>query len=443
MPGSMHEPPETRYATAEDGKSIAYQVAGEGPIDLVFVPGWISNLDLYWELPAARRFFSRLASFARLIIFDKRGTGLSDPLEEAGMLEVRASDVGAVMDAAGSERAAVCGYSEGAATAALFAATSPERVSKLLFIAGGLRPVEDSALFGPETRDAISRGWGEGVLLEYFLPNHVEDPRAKAGWGRAQRQSCTRGMALKYWDLMAQIDATPVLPGITVPTLVLSRERDPIIPIETQREIAAAVPNASIVELPGNDHLLWLGDWEGLCDAIEGFVTGEQRVRRSDRVLATVLFTDIVGSTDRASEMGDRRWRDLLGEHDRLSRLELERHGGRLVKTTGDGVLATFDGPARGIHSACAIRDSVRELGIDVRAGLHTGECEVIGDDIGGVAVHIAARVSAKAGAGEVLVSRTVKDLIAGSGVVLADGGVHHLKGVPEEWNLYSVVSSE
>ena len=434
------EAPVTAYATADDGKNIAYQVVGDGAIDLVFVPGWISNLDLFWEMAATQRFFLRLASFARLIVFDKRGTGLSDPIDRAAMLEVRADDVRAVMDAAGSERAAVCAYSEGAATAALFAATSPDRVSKLLVVAGGVGALRDSPVFGPEVRGEIARGWGQGALMEHFLPNHVGDPRALAGWARAQRQSCTRGMALKYYDLMKQINATHVLPGIAVPTLVLARKDDPIIPIASQHELASALPDARLVELEGNDHLPWLGDWEAVCDAIEEFVTGEQRVRQPDRVLSTVLFTDIVGSTDRATELGDRRWRELLAEHDRICQRELERHGGRLVKTLGDGALATFDGPARGIRSACAIRDAVQQLGIEVRAGLHTGECEVLGADIAGVAVHIAARVSAKANAGEVLVSRTVKDLIAGSGVVLSDRGVHALKGVPEEWKLYAVV---
>jgi class 3 adenylate cyclase/pimeloyl-ACP methyl ester carboxylesterase len=433
--------PETAYATAPDGTNIAYQVAGDGALDLVFVPGWISNLDLYWELPATRRFFSRLASFARLIVFDKRGTGLSDPIDEAATLEVRADDLRTVMDAAGAQQAVVCAYSEGAATAAFFAATAPERVLKLLLAAGGLTAHRSSFLFETEARDEIGHSWGQGALMEYFLPNHVDDQRARAGWARAQRQSCTRGMALKYWDLMMELNAFHVLPGIRAPALVLAREGDLVIPLETQRAIAAALPNARLEVLPGNDHLLWLGDWEGVCDTIEEFVTGEQPTREPDRVLSTVLFTDIVGSTDRASELGDRRWRALLAEHDELCRSAFERHGGRLVKSLGDGALATFDGPAAGIRSACAARDAVQDLGIEIRAGLHTGECELIGDDIGGVAVHIAARVSAKADAGEVLVSRTVKDLIAGSGVELADRGAHALKGVPDEWNLYAVVS--
>jgi pimeloyl-ACP methyl ester carboxylesterase/class 3 adenylate cyclase len=440
---ALGDPPETNYAMAADGTNIAYQVLGDGPVDLVFIPGWISNLDLFWELPATSRFFSRLASFARLIVFDKRGTGLSDPIDEAAPLEVRADDVRAVMDAAGSERAAVCGYSEGATTAVLFAATSPERAPKLLLMAAGLAPPEFSPMFVPETRGAIARSWGQGALMEHFLPNHLDDPRAQAGWARAQRQSCTRGMALKYYDLLAETNALDVLPGVASPTLVLTREDDPIIPVGTQREVAGAIPDAKLVVLPGNDHLPWLGDWEAVCDAIEEFVTGEHRQRDPDRVLSTVLFTDIVGSTDRATELGDRHWREVLVEHDRLCRRQVERHGGRLVKTMGDGALATFDGPARGIRAACAIRDAVSELGIEIRAGLHTGECELIGDDIGGVAVHIAARVSAEAQAGEVLVSRTVKDLIAGSGVVLGDRGAHKLKGMPDEWSLYAVTPGE
>ncbi len=426
---------------AADGTNIAYQVVGAGGPDLVFVPGWISNLDLFWEVPATQRFFSRLASFSRLIIFDKRGTGLSDPIAEAATLEARTDDLRAVMEAAGSKRAGICGYSEGGGTAALFAGTFPERTSKLLLVNAAVAPPHASPLFRPEIREQVAGHWGQGALMEYFLPNHVDDPRARAAWGRAQRQSATRGMALKYFDLMREINALEVLPAITVPTRVLTRENDQIIPLEAQRELAAAIPNAELRVLSGNDHLLWLGDWEAVCDSIQEFMTGEQPRREPDRVLSTVLFTDIVGSTDRATQLGDRRWRELLQEHDRLCRRELDRHGGRLVKTMGDGALATFDGPARGIRSACAIKDAVHELGIEIRAGLHTGECELMGEDIGGVAVHIAARVSAKAKAGEVLVSRTVKDLIAGSGVTLADRGVHALKGVPEEWNLYAVVA--
>ncbi|MDQ5807832.1 MAG: adenylate/guanylate cyclase domain-containing protein, partial [Actinomycetota bacterium] len=424
----MFEAPVTRYATAPDGTNIAYQVVGEGDVDLVFVPGWISNLDLFWEMPASRRFFSRLASFARLVVYDKRGTGLSDPIDDAATIEVRAGDLGVVMDAAGVERAAVCGYSEGAGTATFFAASNPDRVTKLV-LATAYVGAQGSPAFAAEMREVVANHWGEGAAIEYFLPNHADDPRALAGWARSQRQSCTRGMALKYWDLMSQIDTRGVLGSIAAPTLVLARVDDPVILIEGQRELAAQIPDAKLVELEGNDHLLWLGDWERVCDEIEAFVVDEPRARDHDRVLSTVLFTDIVGSTERAGELGDRRWRELLTEHDRICAAQLERHGGRLVKTMGDGVLATFDGPARGIRSACAIRDAVKDVGLEVRAGLHTGECELMGDDIGGVAVHIAARVSAKATAGEVLVSRTVKDLIAGSGVELADRGTHALKG--------------
>ena len=437
MTGSL-EPPETAYATAPDGTNIAYQVVGEGP-DLVFVPGWISNLDLFWELPAPRRFFTRLASFSRLIIFDKRGTGLSDPIRDAAPIEVRADDLRAVMDAAGSQAATICGYSEGAATAAFFTATYPERAPKLILAAGAINPARSSSLFTPEIREQVAAEWGQGAMMEYFLPNHVDDPRARAGWARAQRQSCSRGMALKYWDLMGEIDVHHVLPNIRVPTLVLPRSDDQVLPLEYQRETAQTLPHGELVESPGNDHLLWLGDWESVCDAIEAFATGKAAPPRPSRQLSTVLFTDIVGSTTLAEELGDRRWREVLEEHDDICRRELDRSGGRLVKTMGDGALATFDGPAAGIRTACAIRDGVIDAGVKIRAGLHTGEVELMNGDIGGMAVHIAARVSAEAGADEVLVSRTVKDLIAGSGVQLADRGAHNLKGVPEEWNLYAV----
>jgi class 3 adenylate cyclase/pimeloyl-ACP methyl ester carboxylesterase len=432
------EAPETAYATAPDGTNIAYQVVGEGP-DLVFVPGWISNLDLFWEMPASRRFFSRLASFARLTLFDKRGTGLSDPIGDAAPIEVRADDLRTVMDAAGTEAATVCGYSEGAATAAFFGTTYPQRTQKLLFAAAALTPARNSPLYNPESRRHIEAEWGQGGMFEYFLPNHAGDQRARAAWARTQRLSATRGMALKYWDLMGDLDVGHVLSNIRVPTAVLARTEDPIIPLESQKKAVAMIPGAELIELPGNDHLLWLGDWEGVCDAIQEFATGRPASPRVTRTLSTVLFTDIIGSTELAESLGDSRWRQVLEEHDEICRRELDRHGGRLIKTMGDGALATFDGPAAGIRSACAIRDAVAEAGVSIRAGLHTGEVELMNGDIGGMAVHIAARVSAKAEADEVLVSRTVKDLIAGSGVRLADRGAHALKGVPEEWNLYAV----
>jgi len=438
MPGPIATP-ETAYAAAPDGTNIAYQVVGDGPEDLVFVPGWISNLDLFWEMPAARRFFERLTSFGRLILFDKRGTGLSDPIGDAAPIEVRADDLLTVMDAAGSKSATVCGYSEGAATAAFFAATYPERVPKLIFAAAGLSPARHLPLFREKFRESIAAEWGQGALLEYFVPNHRDDPRVRANWAKTQRLSATRGMALKYWDLMGELDVGHVLPNITVPTLVIARSEDPVLPIELQREAVKKLPNAELVEVPGNDHLLWLGDWEGVCDVIGEFTTGKPATPHVTRTLSTVLFTDIIGSTELAEELGDRRWREVLEEHDEICRRELDRNGGRLIKTMGDGALATFDGPAAGIRTACAIRDSVAGAGVKIRAGLHTGEVELMNGDIGGMAVHIAARVSAKAEADEVLVSRTVKDLIAGSGVQLADRGAHALKGVPDEWKLYAV----
>ena len=435
------EVPETQYVETPDGVSIAYQVFGSGPTDLVFVPGWFSNLDLYWQLDAPRRFFERLASFARLIVFDKRGTGLSDPIDDAATLEVRMDDLRAVMDAADARSAAICGYSEGGSLAALFAATYPTRVERLILLASPV-PTAQSMVLTAANREVIARDWGKGALMDLIVPNRVGDERAKERWALTQRMSASRGMALKYFDLMLDLDVANILPSIRVPTLVMGRDGDRCTPIETIREGAALIPGARLVELPGNDHLAWLGDWEGITDSIEEFITGAHPEHQPDRALATVLFTDIVSSTARASALGDRRWREVLAEHDAVSRHELERHRGRLVKSTGDGLLASFDGPARAIRSACAIRDRVGRLGIDIRSGVHTGECELIGDDIGGVAVHIAARVSAQAEAGEVLVSRTVKDLVTGSGIEFDDRGEHSLKGVPEPWRLYAVAGA-
>jgi pimeloyl-ACP methyl ester carboxylesterase len=433
------EVPETRYVETSDGVNIAYQVVGDGPVDLVFIPGWISNLDLFWELAAPRRFFERLATFSRLIIFDKRGTGLSDPIDEAATLEIRMDDLRAVMDAAGSERAAICGYSEGGSVAALFAATFPDRTSHLLLMHAPIDPARSTLLSTPAWRDIIAREWGQGALMDYFVPNHVGVPQAMDNWAQSQRRSASRAMALKYYDLMRNMDASGVLPNVRVPTLVMTRADDPVVDVTSVRDCAAAIQDSRLVELAGNDHLVWLGDWEAVTDQIEGFVTGAVLHHEPDRVLATVLFTDIVSSTEQASALGDSAWRDLLAEHDAVSTREIGRHHGRLIKSTGDGVLAIFDGPARAIRSARAIRDGVGRIGLELRAGVHTGECEIVGDDIGGVAVHIAARVSSKAASGEVLASRTVKDLVAGSGLGFMDRGEHVLKGIPEPWHLYAV----
>ena len=436
-------PPQTRYARSGD-INIAYQVVGDGDHDLVWVPNWLSNVDVWWDEPEFARFFERLGSFSRLLMFDRRGSGLSDPVTGAPTLEERMDDIRAVMDAAGSERAALCGFSEGAPMAVVFAATYPERVSALVLYGAYAKtvPVPDYP-FGPaavDYRDVIRR-WGTGDNLDLFAPSALADRRFRAAWGRVERSTASPGWVLRVLRLNAEIDVRAVLPTISVPTLVIHRAGDRTVDVRNGRYIAAHVPGARYVELPGGDHVPMVGDQDAILDEIEEFVTGGRVEREPDRVLATVLFTDIVGSTRLASEIGDRAFRDLVASHDRTIRRELRRHDGREVKTTGDGFLATFSGPQRAIRCALDAARDLRELGIEIRAGLHTGETEVIGDDVGGIAVHIAARVMAKAGPSELLVSSRVKDLVVGSGIAFADRGLHALKGVPGEWRLYAVES--
>jgi pimeloyl-ACP methyl ester carboxylesterase len=431
--------------------NIAYQVVGEGPLDLVFVSGWVSNLDLMWEDPSYARFLRRLASFSRLILFDKRGTGLSDRVPETDLptLEARMDDVRAVLDAAGAERAALLGHSEGGPMCLLFAATYPERTNALVLIGTyARRLIGEGYPFGatPEAYDAflaeIADGWGGPVGLEVRAPSLADDERFRTWWSDYLRMSASPGAALALTRMNGQIDVRPALPTIEVPTLVVHRSGDRALPVEGARYIAERIRDVRLVELPGDDHLPFVGDQDAILDEIEEFLTGARRGAESDRVLATVLFTDIVGSTERAVELGDRDWRDLLDSHHVLVRRELERWRGTEVATAGDGFLATFDGPARAIRCACGVRDAVRGLGLEIRAGLHTGECEVRGDTIAGIAVHIGARVAALAAAGEVLVSSTVKDLVAGSGIEFDERGEHDLKGVPGRWQLYSVADA-
>ena len=439
----MAEPPLTRYARSGE-INIAYQVRGEGEIDLVWVPNWLSNVDLWYEEPSFARFFDRLASFTRLIVFDRRGSGVSDPVVGAPTLEERMDDIRAVMDAAGSERAALWGFSEGGPMAALFAATHPERVSALILY-GAFARTQTTPDFpwAPGTQDGrwsrAVRCWGTGENLETFAPSAAEDSRFRAFWARFERGAASPGSVLSVLRLNAEIDVRSVLPAIAVPTLVMHRDGDVTVAVENGRGLAREIPRAKYVELPGIDHVPMVGDQEAILDETEEFLTGARHSREPDRVLATVLFTDIVGSTELAGSLGDRRWRDLLQSHDALIRRELDRFRGREVKTVGDGFLATFDGPARGIRCAVEIVEVVRRLGVEVRAGLHTGEAEVMGDDVGGIAVHIGARVVAVAAPGEVLVSGTLKDLVVGSGIEFADRGVHRLRGVPGEWHLYAV----
>jgi pimeloyl-ACP methyl ester carboxylesterase len=439
--------PDTRYAKS-GAVNIAYQVVGQGPMDLVFVFGWISNVELAWEEPNLRRFLERLASFSRLILFDKRGTGLSDrvPDDQLPTLEERMDDVRAVMDAAGSDRAALFGISEGGPMCILFAATYPERTIALVTCGTYAKRIwspDYPWAPTPEERqrffDAIEHEWGRELGLDSLAPTVQEDPAIRRWLEAYVRRSASPGAALALARMNTQIDVRQVLPAVKVPALIMHRTGDKDSRVEEGRYIAERIPGARFVELPGEDHIPWIGDQDALLDEVEEFLTGVRPVHQPDRVLATILFTDIVASTERAHALGDRAWRDLLHRHHGIVRRELERFRGREIDTAGDGFLAAFDGPARAIRSACAIRDAMRELDLEIRAGLHTGECEVLGDKIAGVAVHTGARVASQAGPGEVLVSSTVKDLVAGSGIEFADRGLHDLKGVPGEWRLFSV----
>ena len=438
-------PPETRYAKSGD-IHIAYQVTGDGPIDLVYVPTWISHVEHLWEEPRVARFFERLASFARLILFDRRGSGLSDPAP-APALEEQMDDVLAVLDAVGSERAALFAQLEGGGMATMFAATHPERTGALVLFAAWARIVYDEGYEwanAPEARaqlvEELTTGWGTKERLPGLAPSVAEEPRFQEWFAKLQRLGASPGVARRMFEVVGSYDVRPVLPTIRVPTLVMNRADDPQIDPRHSRYLAEHIPDARYLELEGRDSLAVFEDGDAVVDEIEEFLTGDRHRREPDRVLATVLFTDIVGSTKRAAELGDRRWRELLHEHDSLVRRELERFRGRFVKSTGDGVLATFDGPARGIRCAGRVVECVRELGLELRAGLHTGESEVIGDDVGGLAVHIGARVSQAAGPGEVLVSSTVKDLVVGSGLEFDDRGTRELRGVPGEWRLFAVM---
>ncbi|HYO46461.1 MAG TPA: adenylate/guanylate cyclase domain-containing protein [Gemmatimonadota bacterium] len=439
--------PETRYAKSGD-VNIAYQVLGEGPIDLVYVPGWVTNLEVGWEYPGLARYYRRLASFSRLILFDKRGTGLSDrvPIDRLPTLEQRMDDMRAVMDEVGSERAVVMGHSDGGNMCVLFAATYPERTEALvtceIFVKRVWSPDYPWAPT-PEERqqwlELLAEGWGGVVDLSVLAPSVAGDEAFARWWARYLRMSAGPQAAVSFGRMNTQIDVRSVLPTIRVPTLVLHHVGDQDVNVEEARYIAAQIPGAKLVELPGGDHIPWTSGMDVLLDEVEAFLTGERPRVEPDRVLATVLFTDIVDSTAWAGRLGDAAWRGRLEEHQRMVRRELELQRGREVKTTGDGFLATFDGPARAIRCACGIRDAAGKLGLGVRAGLHSGECEMMGDDVGGIAVHIAARVLAEAAPGEVLVSRTVKDLVAGSGLTFEDRGERELKGLEGDWRLFAV----
>jgi pimeloyl-ACP methyl ester carboxylesterase len=435
---------DVQYADS-GGINIAYRVFGEGLIDLVFVAGAMTNLAVLWEQPDYRRFCERLGSFTRLILFDKRGMGLSERVQ-IGTLEERMDDVRAVLDAVGSEQAALLGVSEGGPMSILFAATYPERARALILCGAEVKEEKaDDWPWGESTREEfeewialVPESWGKGKSLEYFVPSREDDDQMIAWFGRLQMHSGSPREAEVIMRMAFAIDVRDVVPAVKIPTLVLHRTGDLVSHVENGRWLARTIAGARLVELPGADHAPFI-DADDILDEIQEFLTGVREPVEPERVLATVLFTDVVGSTEKARELGDRRWRDLLDRHNEIVRRDLERFRGREVDTAGDGFFATFDGPARAIRCARSIVADVQSVGLEVRAGLHTGECELAGDQVRGIAVHTGARVASLAGAGEVLVSSTVRDLVAGSGIEFAERGVQSLKGIPGEWRLYAV----
>jgi pimeloyl-ACP methyl ester carboxylesterase len=445
---------ETRYARSGD-VAIAYRIWGEGPVDLVHTPGAVSNVELLWEQPLFARYSERIASFSRLIHFDKRGTGLSDRVEKIATLEERADDIRAVMDAAGSERAVIMGVSEGGPMATMFAASYPDRTLGLVLYGAHARGTWAPDYPWQSTEDETRRWLAEQERspaprtvesarngLRITMPSMAEDDEFVRWWAMFQRMSISPGAFLDLVRMNMDMDVSAVLPAIRVPTLVIHRSDDRAVNVGEGRYLAEHIPGAQYVELPGEDHIPVAHDPESVIRAIETFVAELPADEpEPDTVLATVLFTDIVGSTATAAELGDRRWRELLERHHDVVRQQLARFRGREVDTAGDGFFATFDGPARAIRCARAVSEAVGELGLDVRTGLHTGECELLDDKVAGIAVSIGAPVAARAPPGEVLVSSTVKDLVAGSGLRFADRGFAELKGVPGEWRLYAVES--
>ena len=439
--------PETKF-TQSGEVTIAYQVVGNGSLDLVMVPGFISHLEQAWEDPSFSRFLLHLASFSRLILFDKRGTGLSDRIGDIPTLEERMDDVRAVMDAAESQQAALFGVSEGGPMSVLFAATYPDKVSALILygsIAKGGRAPDypwGSDLESEGTKawlEGWRTEWGSAYGIERRAPSMAEDEVFHKWFAKYMRLGGSPSAVINIFKMIQAIDVRDILPTVRVPTLVLHRVGDLVIDIDQGRYLAENIPGAKIVELPGEDHLWWVGDSEALVNEVQVFLTGEQSTIEIDRVLATVLFTDIVDSTKRAAEMGDSRWKTLLDTHNAVMLREIDRFRGRAVRTTGDGYLAVFDGPGRAIRCGSAVRNELSQLGIEIRVGVHTGEIDLMGEDIGGIAVNIAARVLAEAANNEVWTSRTVKDLVVGSGFEFTEKGNYGLKGVPGEWGLFSV----
>jgi pimeloyl-ACP methyl ester carboxylesterase/class 3 adenylate cyclase len=444
------EIPQTRYALSGD-LHVAYQVFGEGAIDLVFVAEFWNSIEAMWEQPGFRRFLERLGSFARVICFDQRGTGSSDPvsLSELPTLEQWADDVLAIMDAVGSKKAALLGSGGGGSMSILFAATHPDLTHALILLNSTARYTQAPdypAGTSPDFEDRIVRelrfGWGSGVLLETVGPTVAGDPEFRAWWARYQRIGSSPGTVIATRRMLQQLDVRHVLPSIRVPTLIVHRRDNRLVDVAHGRHLAAHIPGAQMAEVDGHDYFPFVGDLDAIVDEIEEFLTGFRRTSDHDRMLATIMVTDIVGSTEKAAALGDHEWRLLLERHHAAVRHELGRFRGREVDTAGDGFLATFDGPARAVRCACAIRDALSSLGLDIRAGLHTGEVEYQGEQIRGIAVHIGARIAAEGQPGDVVVSSTVKDLVAGSGIGFEDRGTRALKGVPDEWRLFTVVDT-
>jgi class 3 adenylate cyclase/pimeloyl-ACP methyl ester carboxylesterase len=446
----MGEMPATHYVKCDD-VYIAYQVIGDGPFDLMFVPGFVSNVEAVWLSPEQSAFFKRLASFSRVILFDKRGTGMSDRGSQNFTLEQRMHDVQSVLDTVGSKRAALMGVSEGGPMSLLYAATYPERTAALVLYGSYAKRAwsPDYTCGWTDERwthvlENIEHHWGTplGINATMWAPSIAHDRRAADRLAAYFRASASPGAAAAIMKMNRGIDVRHILPAMRVPTLVIHRSDDRVIDVEHARYLAARIPGAKLVEVPGEDHVPWHGDLVLVLDEIEQFLTGRRHAHEPDRVLATVLFADIVDSTAQAAALGDSSWRELRTAFYAKIRRVLEQYRGREINTSGDGFLAAFDGPARAVRCATAIRDAVRSLNIEVRCGLHTGECEVVGNDIAGIAVHTGARVAELAAPGEVLVSQTVCDLVAGSGLAFEEGGTYKLKGVPNEWRLFRAVAT-
>ena len=448
--GELVVQPPTRYAWLGRDR-IAYQVVGEGPVDLVFTPGSFGNIDMVWEDPAAALFLRRLASFSRLIRFDRRGTSASDPLSLDALppWEAYADEMTAVLDEVGSDRPAVMATLDAGPMAMFFAATYPERTAALILVNTTARWVATASYptgISRELAESLTRRldevWGTEEMVDLAAPSRAGDDRFRSWYARFQRSIAGPRAVQAFAGALFETDARSILPSIQVPTLVMHRESYAFLPVDHGRYLAEQIPGATFVELAGSDGVVYWETPDEILERVEGFLVGVPRGVSASRSLATVLFTDIVRSTERAAEVGDRRWREILNVHDDVARGHVEASGGRFIKSTGDGILATFDGPGRGIRAAEAIRDDLRPIGVELRAGLHTGEVETRGDDVGGIGVHIAARVMAEAAAGEILISRTVRDLVVGSNIRTVDRGTHVLKGVEGDWELFEVTSA-